>query len=376
MKILHTADWHIGKIIYGEYMLDDQRYILTQLLNYLKEEPVDALVISGDLYDRAVPPAEAINLLNETLSKIVLEFRIPTIIISGNHDSAERLEFLNRIHSGMDLHIEGVLKDEVKKVTYTDEYGLVNFFLLPYVDSFKARDLFGMNFKNKTEIISKFIEKMNIDENERNILVAHEYVLGGEESESERILSIGGSEYIEPSIFEVFDYVALGHLHRPQNILSQKICYPGSLLKYSFSESYHEKGMNLVDFKEKGNINVQKLRFKVKRDMRVIKGFFKEVMEKEQTDDYLHVILEDENVVVDGMNKLRSRFPNVLSLEYPNSKTNTNVKSLGRDLGKISPVELFEIFFKEVKGRELNLDEKEIVKSVFEVVISERSDEV
>lgn len=376
MKILHTADWHIGKIIYGEYMLDDQRYILSQLLNYLKEESVDALVISGDLFDRAVPPAEAINLLNETLSKIVLEFRIPTIIISGNHDSAERLEFLNGILSGMDLHIEGVLKDEVKKVTYTDEYGLVNFFLLPYVDFFKARDLFGMNFKNKTEVISKFIEKMSIDENERNVLVAHEYVLGGEESESERVLSIGGSEYIEPSIFEVFDYVALGHLHRPQNILSQKICYPGSLLKYSFSESYHEKGMNIVDFKEKGNINIQKLGFKVKRDMRVIKGFFKEVMEKEQTDDYLHVILEDENIVVEGMNKLKSRFPNVLSLEYPNSKTNKNIKSLEKDIQKISPIELFEIFFKEVKGRELNLDEKEIVKSVFEVVISERSDEV
>ena len=306
----------------------------------------------------------------------MLEFRIPTIIISGNHDSAERLEFLNGILSGMDLHIEGVLKDEVKKVTYTDEYGLVNFFLLPYVDFFKARDLFGMNFKNKTEVISKFIEKMSIDENERNVLVAHEYVLGGEESESERVLSIGGSEYIEPSIFEVFDYVALGHLHRPQNILSQKICYPGSLLKYSFSESYHEKGMNIVDFKEKGNINIQKLRFKVKRDMRVIKGFFKEVMEKEQTDDYLHVILEDENIVVEGMNKLKSRFPNVLSLEYPNSKTNKNIKSLEKDIQKISPIELFEIFFKEVKGRELNLDEKEIVKSVFEVVISERSDEV
>ena len=376
MKILHTADWHIGKIIYGEYMLDDQRYILSQLLNYLKEESVDALVISGDLFDRAVPPAEAINLLNETLSKIVLELKIPTIIISGNHDSAERLEFLNGILSGMNLHIEGVLKDEVKKVTYTDEYGLVNFFLLPYVDFFKARDLFGMNFKNKTEVISKFIEKMSIDENERNVLVAHEYVLGGEESESERVLSIGGSEYIEPSIFEVFDYVALGHLHRPQNILSQKICYPGSLLKYSFSEISHEKGMNLVDFKEKGNINIQKLRFKVKRDMRVIKGFFKEVMEKEQTDDYLHVILEDENIVVEGMNKLKSRFPNVLSLEYPNSKTNKNIKSLEKDIQKISPIELFEIFFKEVKGRELNLDEKEIVKSVFEVVISERSDEV
>ena len=376
MKILHTADWHIGKIIYGEYMLDDQRYILSQLLNYLKEESVDALVISGDLFDRAVPPAEAINLLNETLSKIVLEFRIPTIIISGNHDSAERLEFLNGILSGMDLHIEGVLKDEVKKVTYTDEYGLVNFFLLPYVDFFKARDLFGMNFKNKTEVISKFIEKMSIDENERNVLVAHEYVLGGEESESERVLSIGGSEYIEPSIFEVFDYVALGHLHRPQSIVEHKICYPGSLLKYSFSEISHEKGMNLVDFKEKGNINIQKLRFKVKRDMRVIKGFFKEVMEKEQTDDYLHVILEDENIVVEGMNKLKSRFPNVLSLEYPNSKTNKNIKSLEKDIQKISPIELFEIFFKEVKGRELNLDEKEIVKSVFEVVISERSDEV
>ena len=375
MKIIHTADWHIGKIIYGEYMLDDQRYILTQFLNFLKEEPVDALVISGDVYDRAVSPAEAINLLNETLSKIVLELKIPTIIISGNHDSAERLEFLNGILSGMNLHIEGVLKNEVKKVTFNDEYGPINFYLLPYVDFLKARNLFSMNFQNKTEVILKYIENMNIDEKERNVLVAHEYVAGGEESESERMLSIGGSEYIEPSIFEIFDYVALGHLHRPQSIVEHKICYPGSLLKYSFSEISHEKGMNLVDLKEKGNVNIQKVSFKVKRDMRVIKGFFKEVMEKEPTSDYLHVILEDENVVVDGMNKLRSRFPNVLSLEYPNSKTNTNVKSLERDLKKTSPDELFEIFFKEVKGRDLNPEEKKIVKNVFETVIKEGSDE-
>jgi len=374
MKIIHTADWHLGKIIYSNYMTEDQKYILNNFINYLSQNKPDVLIIAGDLYDRAVPPSEAVNLLNKTLSKIVLEMKIPTLIISGNHDSSERLEFLNGILSGMDLHIEGTLKKEVKKITFDDAFGPVNFYLLPYIEFQKAKDIFEIDFENKTQALKNYIDNMNINEKERNILISHEYIMGGEESESERPLSIGGSEFVDYSIFEIFDYVALGHLHRPQKFKNEKINYSGSLLKYSFSESNHKKGMNIVEIKEKGNIDVQKISFETVRDMKVIKGMFDEIMKKESTDDYLHIVLENENPVYDAINKLRSKFPNVLSLDFPNLKTNDDIKTSDKNIKDISPVELFESFYEEVKQTQIKKEEKEIVENIFNEILTKRSD--
>lgn len=374
MKIIHTADWHLGKIIYSNYMTEDQKYILNNFINYLNQNKPDVLIIAGDLYDRAIPPSEAVNLLNKTLSKIVLEMKIPTLIISGNHDSSERLEFLNGILSGMDLHIEGTLKKEVKKVTFDDTFGPVNFYLLPYVEFQKAKDIFEIDFENKTQALKHYIDNLNLNEKERNILISHEYILGGEESESERPLSIGGSEFVDYSVFEKFDYVALGHLHRPQKFKNEKINYSGSLLKYSFSESNHKKGMNLIEIKEKGNIDIQKISFETERDMRVIKGMFDEIMKEESTDDYLHIVLENENPVYDAINKLRSKFPNVLSLDFPNLKTNDDIKTSNKNIKDISPVELFESFYEEVKQTQIKKEEKEIVENIFNEILTKRSD--
>ncbi|SDC71640.1 exonuclease SbcCD subunit D [Geotoga petraea] len=374
MKIIHTADWHLGKIIYSNYMTEDQKYILNNFITYLKQNKPDVLIIAGDLYDRAVPPSEAVNLLNKTLSKIVLEMKIPTLIISGNHDSSERLEFLNGILSGMDLHIEGTLKKEIKKVTFNDSFGPVNFYLLPYVEFQKARDIFEIDFENKTQALKHYIDNININEKERNILISHEYIMGGEESESERPLSIGGSEFVDFSVFEIFDYVALGHLHRPQKFKNEKINYSGSLLKYSFSESNNKKGMNLVKIKEKGNIDVQKISFETERDMRVMKGLFDEIMKEESTDDYLQIILENEKPVYDAINKLRSKFPNVLSLDFPNLKTNDDIKTSDKNIKDISPVELFESFYEEVKQTQIKKEEKEIVENIFNEILTKRSD--
>ncbi len=374
MKIIHTADWHLGKIIYSNYMTEDQKYILNNFITYLKQNKPDVLIIAGDLYDRAVPPSEAVNLLNKTLSKIVLEMKIPTLIISGNHDSSERLEFLNGILSGMDLHIEGTLKKEIKKVTFNDSFGPVNFYLLPYVEFQKARDIFEIDFENKTQALKHYIDNININEKERNILISHEYIMGGEESESERPLSIGGSEFVDYSVFEKFDYVALGHLHRPQKFKNEKINYSGSLLKYSFSESNNKKGMNLVKIKEKGNIDVQKISFETERDMRVMKGLFDEIMKEESTDDYLQIILENEKPVYDAINKLRSKFPNVLSLDFPNLKTNDDIKTSDKNIKDISPVELFESFYEEVKQTQIKKEEKEIVENIFNEILTKRSD--
>jgi len=374
MKIIHTADWHLGKIIYSNYMTEDQKYILNNFINYLSQNKPDVLIIAGDLYDRAIPPSEAVTLLNKTLSKIVLEMKISTLIISGNHDSAERLEFLNGILSGMDLHIEGTLKKEVKKVTFNDSFGPVNFYLLPYVEFQKAKDIFEIDFENKTQALKHYIDNLNLNEKERNILISHEYIMGGEESESERPLSIGGSEFVDYSVFEKFDYVALGHLHRPQKFKNEKINYSGSLLKYSFSESNHKKGMNLVEIKEKGNIDIQKISFETERDMRVIKGMFDEIMKEESTDDYLHIVLENENPVYDAINKLRSKFPNVLSLDFPNLKTNDDIKTSNKNIKDISPVELFESFYEEVKQTQIKKEEKEFVENIFNEILTKRSD--
>lgn len=374
MKIIHTADWHLGKIIYSNYMTEDQKYILNNFINYLSQNKPDVLIIAGDLYDRAIPPSEAVNLLNKTLSKIVLEMKIPTLIISGNHDSAERLEFLNGILSGMDLHIEGTLKKEVKKVTFSDNYGPVNFYLLPYVEFQKAKDIFEIDFENKTQALKHYIDNMNINKKERNILISHEYIMGGEESESERPLSIGGSEFVDYSVFEIFDYVALGHLHRPQKFKNEKINYSGSLLKYSFSESNHKKGMNLVEIKEKGKVDIQKISFNTERDMKVMKGMFDEIMKEKSTDDYLHIVLENEKPVYDAINKLRSKFPNVLSLDFPNLKTNDDIKTSDKNIKDISPVELFETFYEEVKQTQIKKEEKKIVENIFNEILTKRSD--
>jgi len=373
MKFIHTADWHLGKIIYSNYMTQDQKYVLDNFLAYLSETPPDVLLISGDLYDRGIPPSEAINLLNEVLSKVVLELKIPTLIISGNHDSDERLEFLNGILSNMNLHIEGTLKKEVKKVTFKDEFGLVNFFMLPYVDPQKASDIFEMNFKNKTQLLKHYIDSTDVNEDERNVLIAHEYIMGGLNSESERPLSIGGSEYVDSSIFDKFDYVALGHLHRPQKI--KNIYYSGSLLKYSFSEVDHKKGMNLVEMKEKGSILVEKLSFNTAKDMKVIRGYFDDIMKTESSDDYLQIILENSKPVYDAINKLRAKFPNVLSLDFPNLKTNDEIKTKDYNINKISPMDLFESFYKEVKNQELSFEEKQIVTIIFNELLKTSGEE-
>lgn len=375
VKFIHTADWHLGKIIYSNYMTEDQRFILNKFINYLHSNSPDLLIISGDLYDRAVPHAEAVSLLNEVLSKIVLEMQIPTLIISGNHDSSERLEFLNGILSGMNLHIEGTLKKEVKKITFEDEYGPVNFYLLPYVEMQRAKELFKTDFENKTQVIEYYIDNMKVKDDERNILIAHEYVMGAEESESERPLSIGGSEYVELSVFNKFDYVALGHLHRPQRVKNESINYSGSLLKYSFSEVNHIKGMNIVKMKEKGNVEIDKISFNPIREMKIIKGMFEEIIKKNPSDNYLQIVLEDEEPIFDAIYKLRAKFPNVLSLEFPNQQISENIFSLDKNVNDISPLEIFEIFFKEVKKRELSIQEKRKVEEIFEEVIKERSDE-
>ncbi|MDN5342692.1 MAG: repair protein SbcD/Mre11 [Oceanotoga sp.] len=376
MKIIHTADWHLGKIIYSNYMTQEQEYILEQFINYVEKNKPDVIIISGDIYDRSIPPSEAVNLLNKVLSNIVIKNKIPTMIISGNHDSEERLEFLNGILSEMDLHIEGKIKKQIKKVIINkNSKDKTNFYLLPYIEMQKVKDLYEIDFQTKNEAMKYIIKEMKIDTNEINILISHEYVAGGIESDSERILSIGGTEYIDPQILKDFDYVALGHLHGPQKIKYEKIRYSGSLMKYSFSETNQKKGMNLIEINQKNDIKIKQINFKPKRDMKIIKGLFNEIIKMENTDDYLHIIIEDQEPIYEAINKLRIKYPNVLSLEFPNLKTNNDIKTNKKNIKNISPNELFYYFYEEIKGKKINENQKTYTNKLFEEILKERSEE-
>lgn len=373
MKIFHTADWHIGKIIFSNYMTDDQEYVIKQFFDFIHQEKPDLIIISGDLYDRAVPPSEAVRLVNQTLSEITLNLKIPLLIIAGNHDSPERLEFLNGILSGMNLYIEGSLKKEVRKVSFSDMYGNINFYLLPFIETETAKSIYDKDFKDKTEMMKYIIENININTEERNIIIAHEYVAGGIESDSERRLSVGGSEFIDSEVFRDFDYAALGHLHGRQKI-GGKVNYPGSILKYSFSEVNHKKGINCVEFKEKGNTEIKQLLFKPKKDMKIIEGYFDEII-KNTSEDYLLIRIKDDNHIYDAINKLKVRYPNVLSLEFPNIKASSSLKTYDRDIKKVSPENLFEDFYEEVKGKKMTLPAKEKVNEIFGEILEYRGDE-
>lgn len=376
MKIIHTADWHLGKIIYSNYMTQEQEYILEQFINYVEKNKPDVIIISGDIYDRSIPPSEAVNLLNKVLSNIVIKNKIPTMIISGNHDSEERLEFLNGILSEMDLHIEGKIKKQIKKVIINkNSKEKTNFYLLPYIEMQKVKDLYEIDFQTKNEAMKYIIKEMKIDTNEINILISHEYVAGGIESDSERILSIGGTEYVDPQILKDFDYVALGHLHGPQKIKYEKIRYSGSLMKYSFSETNQKKGMNLIEINQKNDIKIKQINFKPKRDMKIIKGLFNEIIKMENTDDYLHIIIEDQEPIYEAINKLRTKYPNVLSLEFPNLKTNNDIKTNKKNIKNISPNELFYYFYEEIKGKKINENQKTYTNKLFEEILKERSEE-
>jgi exonuclease SbcD len=363
MKIIHTADWHLGKIIYSVHLTEEQEFILNQFVDYIESNPVDALIISGDIFDRSIPPAEAVELFNKIFTKISIDLKIPVFMIAGNHDGPERLENLNGILSAMNFFIEGKFKEKVKKVSLKDEYGVVNFFMLPYVETSYIKQ-FDENISSKTDALKFLINNMEINENERNILIGHEFVLGGIESDSERPLSLGGTEFVDASVFDVFDYVALGHLHKTQSFKSKKINYSGSLLKYSFNEVNQEKGMNLITINEKNNITIEKISFTPKRDMKIIEGYFDEIIQKEVIEDYLLIKLKDEKTIYDAIGRLNKKFPNVLALEFPKIDSVYN-RSL-EDVKSINPIEIFESFYNDVKNTELTSGQKEISKIIFE----------
>ena len=363
MKFIHTSDWHIGRQFHNVSLLDDQSYVLDQLIQYIKQESVDALIIAGDIYDRSIPPATAVELLDKILKTICVDLSVPVILIPGNHDSAECLRFAANQLKQSGLYILGDLGNVTEPVIIQNKHESLCFYGIPYNDPEHVRNQFNVDlsgYEQAHAYLIKLIED-NKDEQSANIIISHCFVDGAEESESERPLSIGGADRISASLFKGFDYVALGHLHGPQYKNEQYIRYSGSLLKYSFSEQNQHKGVTLVEFDDNTLKEITHLPLSPLHDMRIIEGELEEILQQGRVDpnaeDYLLVRLTDTHAILDAMGKLRVVYPNVLHLEKPGLMASTDQQSVNRDKIRRSELEMFHDFFKQVTGRDL--DEKQ-----------------
>jgi len=383
MKFIHTGDWHIGKLVHQIHMTGDQQYILERFVELLREEQPDAVVIAGDIYDRSVPPVEAVELLDEVLTKILIELEVPVLAVAGNHDSPDRIGFVNKILKNRGLYIAGRFTGKIEPVIINDQHGPVNFYLVPYADPAVVRDILDeAEIHNHDDAMRMIVERIkeNLNPAERNVFVGHAFVIGSEEPErceSERPLSIGGTEYVDAGYFGIFHYTALGHLHRPQKVGSEKIRYAGSLLKYSFSEAEQNKYVTIVEMDAQGNIKVRKRSLAPARDLRKLQGKLDDLLnpafyEKTNVEDYLMVVLEDEGEILDSIGKLRIVYPNVLRVDRMSfCRPDSQKISAGRDYNKKTKLELFADFYTGVTGKEFTDEKKEIMLEVIKEVEKE-----
>ena len=380
MKFFHTADWHLGKLVQGVYMTEDQREVLKQFIEAIEEEKPDAVIIAGDLYDRAVPPTEAVNLLDEVLETIILKLKTPVIAIAGNHDSPGRLDFGSNILKNNGCYIAGHLTREVDPIKLKDEYGEVHFHLVPYAEPSTVRNLYEDDeIRTHNEAFKKVITNIQneMDENSRQVFVGHAFVTPtGEEqentSESERPLAIGGAEHVSANLFAPFHYTALGHLHQAHYVLNETIQYSGSPLKYSISEELHNKSFLIVDMDKDGNVKVEKRSLKPKRDMRRVEAKLNEILTHEISDDYVFVRLLDETPVLSPMEQIRSVYPNAMHVErkiFPRDREDGTEQQ--RERHKMDELSLFKAFYREVKGSDASLETEKIFVEVLSELVKE-----
>ncbi|MGL5755409.1 MAG: exonuclease SbcCD subunit D [Paraclostridium sp.] len=395
MKIIHTSDWHIGKIVNEFSMIEDQKFILNKLTNLIEEENPHAIIIAGDIYDRSIPPVEAVELLNKTLSDLIIDKKIKVLAISGNHDGGERLSFGSEILEKQGLYIAG-RDDEIYKHVSIKEYDTnINFYLVPYKDPALTKKLLDNKvIRSHNDAMVAVIEKIkeNLNPEEINILVGHGYVtLKREEaincaenkyevanleiSESERPLSIGGTDLIDGNIFSDFDYVALGHLHGRQKIGREEMKYSGSLLKYSFSEVNQKKGVYVLDTDEDKNINIDFKILKPLRDLRVIKGNIEDLVDEarnleEGKDDYIQAILTDDGELMNPMEKLRSVYPNTMLITRERKKDFSEDKTSAKgEYKRKSKLELFKEFYEDLGNGDYTKEKEDVLMNTINEVL-------
>lgn len=372
MKFIHLSDLHLGKRVNEFSMLEDQEYILTKIINIIDEQKPNGVIIAGDVYDKSVPSAEAVELFDDFLVRLSKR-NLKVFVISGNHDSAERIAFGGRLMDKSGIYMSPVFGGKVEPITLTDDNGYINVYMLPFVKPSNVRRFYPENdIVTYTDAVKAVIDGMEIDKSKRNVLITHQFVTGAVRSESEDI-SVGGSDNVDASVFEGFDYVALGHIHRAQKCGSDYIRYSGTPLKYSFSEARDNKTVTVVEMNAKGNIALDFIPLTPKRDMVEIKGTYDELTLKsfyENTtyqDDYIHVTLTDEEDIPDVLTKLRVIYKNIMKLDYDNKRTRTmNEIDGAENVKEKTPFEHFSEFYELQNGQPLSDEQTEFVSDIIE----------
>ena len=370
MRIIHLSDLHLGKRVNGYSMIEDQAYILDEILQICDAEQPQAVLLAGDIYDKPVPPEEAVALFDRFLRSLT-DRSIRVLAISGNHDSAERLAFASSLLARSGVHIAPVYQGETAPVELTDEFGPVRFFLLPFIKPAHMRRFApDAVLETYTDAVREAIRRMPLDPEKRNVLVTHQFVTGAERCESEEI-SVGGTDNVDASVFQPFDYVALGHIHGPQQVTRETIRYCGTPLKYSFSEKNHIKSVTVAELLEKGMVQLRTVPLKPLRDLREIRGTYAELTDRRsyagtRTDDYLRVILTDEEDVPEALARLRTIYPNIMKLEYDNRRTQAVLdENVAVYVENRTAPEIFDAFYRQQNGREMSEKQAAYMSGLF-----------
>ena len=374
MKIMHLSDLHLGKRVNEFSMIEDQTYILNEIINIIDEQKPKVIILAGDIYDKPIPPAEAVELFDDFLYKLSKR-NLYVFIVSGNHDSAERIAFGSRLFDKSGIYLSPVYNGKILPISVDDECGDINFYMLPFIKPVHVRRFFpDASISTYTDALNTVITDMNIDSTKRNILITHQFVTGSSRTESEDV-SVGGSDNVDADIFKDFDYVALGHIHRSQSCGSEYIRYCGTPLKYSFSESKDTKSITVIDIKEKGDIKLDFIPLTPLRDMVEIKGSYNELMLKsfyEDTSlptDYVHITLTDEDDIPDVITKLRVIYRNIMKLDYDNQRTRKSSEiNLINAVDSMSPLELFDTFYEIQNGNHLSDAQRAFLENIIEGV--------
>lgn len=377
MKLIHLSDLHLGKRVYEYSMTEDQEYILRQIIGIIDSEKPDGVIIAGDIYDKSVPPAEAVTLFDSFLSELCRR-NVRVFCISGNHDSPERIAFGSKIMDGNGIYMSPVYNGRIQPISLQDDYGEVNIYMLPFIKPVHVRHIFDDDkIVTYNDAVSRAVKEMDIDTDKRNILITHQFVTGAVRTESEE-MSVGGTDNVDVSLFDKFDYVALGHLHAPQNCGKSNVRYCGTPLKYSFSEAKDQKSVTIVEMSEKGDTTYRTAELVPLRDMKEIKGKYSEITRMDYyfgttfQEDYLHITLTDEQDIPDAAGKLRAIYHNLMKLDYDNLRTRTdNTVSAVNNIEQKTPIELFAEFYKLRNNAEMSEEQKSYVKKLIEEIWEE-----
>lgn len=379
MKLLHTSDWHIGRQLHGVSLIGDQAHVLDQIVDIAQREAVDAVIIAGDIYDRAIPPTEAVALLSRTLQRLCLDLKAQVFVIAGNHDSGDRLGFGADLLGSAGLHIVGPLQPDITRITLHKNGMAVDIFGLPYAGPLTVRHILDVEVSSHEEAMTALLDRVHEArvQDRPTVVVGHCFVDGAADCDSERPLSVGGADRVSASLFESFSYAALGHLHGRQHQGREHIRYSGSILKYSFSEVHHQKSVTIVEIAPSGQVTTHPIELTAIRDLRIVEGSLEEVLENGKADtranDFILARISNTDSIIDVMGKLREVYPNVLQMQYTGMRGSGQLPGASREMLKKSHMKLFEDFFSDVHPEPLSEDQRTYMLNLLERMAQEET---